>query len=292
MEGDLDAVVLGIGSGGTVTGMGQFFKEKDKNIQIVAADPEGSIIADAVIKGNFKYDGATWLVEGIGEDFIPDVLDLGLLDDAVTVSDKEAFEVARKLLKEEGILSGSSSGTLLAGAINWCKKQTEPKKVVTLICDTGNKYLSKVFNDSWLQDNDLLDISLTGDLSDLINRRADRGEMISVSETDTLLTAYNRMRASDISQLPVILEEKLIGIVDEEDLLLTVFNDRKNFTKQVSEVMTKDLDITQVDASEESLFKTLQNGKVVIVYKDDTFLGFITKVDLINKYKSEFKQLN
>ena len=166
------------------------------------------------------------------------------------------------------------------------------KKVVTLICDTGNKYLSKVFNDSWLQDNDLLDISLTGDLSDLINRRADRGEMISVSETDTLLTAYNRMRASDISQLPVILEEKLIGIVDEEDLLLTVFSDRKNFTKQVSEVMTKDLDITQVDASEETLFKTLQNGKVVIVYKDDTFLGFITKVDLINKYKSEFKQLN
>ena len=100
------------------------------------------------------------------------------------------------------------------------------------------------------------------------------------------------MRASDISQLPVILEEKLIGIVDEEDLLLTVFSDRKNFTKQVNEVMTKDLDITQVDASEETLFKTLQNGKVVIVYKDETFLGFITKVDLINKYKSEFKQLN
>ena len=292
MEGDLDAVVLGIGSGGTVTGMGQFFKEKDKNIQIVAADPEGSIIADAVIKGDFKYDGSTWLVEGIGEDFIPSVLDLDLLDDAVTVSDKEAFEVARKLLKEEGILAGSSSGTLLAGAINWCKKQTEPKKVVTLICDTGNKYLSKVFNDSWLQDNDLLDISLTGDLSDLINRRADKGEMISVSETDTLLTAYNRMRASDISQLPVIQKEKLIGIVDEEDLLLTVFSDRKNFTKQVNEVMSKELDITQVDESEESLFKTLQTGKVVIVYKNDTFLGFITKVDLINKYKSEFKQLS
>ena len=156
MEGDLDAVVAGVGSGGTLTGLAEFFKEKDSSIQIVAADPENSIVADAVIKGSYSYEGGSWLVEGVGEDFIPDNLDLSLIDDAETVTDKEAFEVLQVLLQEEGILGGSSTGTLVAGAIKWCQKQTEPKKVVTFICDTGNKYLSKAFNKSWLHDNNLL----------------------------------------------------------------------------------------------------------------------------------------
>ena len=117
MEGDLDAVVAGVGSGGTLTGLAEFFKEKDPSIQIVAADPENSIVADAVIKGSYSYEGGSWLVEGVGEDFIPDNLDLSLIDDAETVTDKEAFEVLQVLLQEEGILGGSSTGTLVAGAI-------------------------------------------------------------------------------------------------------------------------------------------------------------------------------
>ena len=117
MQGDLDAVVAGVGSGGTLTGLAEFFKEKDPSINIVAADPENSIVADAVIKGSYSYEGGSWLVEGVGEDFIPDNLDLSLIDDAVTVSDKEAFEILQVLLQEEGILGGSSTGTLVAGAI-------------------------------------------------------------------------------------------------------------------------------------------------------------------------------
>ena len=108
------------------------------------------------------------------------------------------------MLQEEGILGGSSTGTLVAGAIKWCQKQTEPKKVVTFICDTGNKYLSKAFNKSWLHDNNLLSQEKEGNLSDLINRRADKGEMITVSPSETLLIAYNRMRSADISQIPVL----------------------------------------------------------------------------------------
>ena len=132
MQGDLDAVVAGVGSGGTLTGLAEFFKEKDPSINIVAADPENSIVADAVIKGSYSYEGGSWLVEGVGEDFIPDNLDLSLIDDAVTVSDKEAFEILQVLLQEEGILGGSSTGTLVAGAIKWCQKQTEPKKLSLL----------------------------------------------------------------------------------------------------------------------------------------------------------------
>ena len=289
MDGKLDAVVAGVGSGGTVTGLAEFFKEKNQDIQMIVADPEGSIVADAVTKGSYKYEGGSWLVEGIGEDFIPTNLNLDLVDDAVTVSDKEAFEVLQKLLKEEGILAGSSTGTLISGAIKWCQKQDSHKKVVTFVCDTGNKYLSKAFSKSWLKDNQLIEEKIQGNLSDLISRRADRGEMISIKPGDTLMTAYNRMRASDVSQLPVLEEEKLVGIVDEEDLLLNVYKDENLFSKSIDSIMVCDLETIDVNSDENALYKILSEGKVAIIFEGEIFLGFITKVDLINRYKSLLK---
>ena len=289
MEGKLDAFVAGVGSGGTVTGLAEFFKEKNSDLQMIVADPEGSIVADAVTKGNYKYDGGSWLVEGIGEDFIPTNLNLDLVDDAVTVTDKEAFEVLQQLLKEEGILAGSSTGTLVCGAIKWCQKQDSPKKVVTFVCDTGNKYLSKAFSKSWLKDNELTEEEEQGNLADLIRKRADKGEMISVKPQDTLMTAYNRMRASDVSQLPVLEEEKLVGIIDEEDLLLNVYKDETLFSKSIDSIMVRDLETIDVNSDEKELYKILSEGKVAILFDANIFLGFITKVDLINRYKSLFK---
>ena len=289
MKGKLDAIVGGVGSGGTLTGLAEFFKEKNPGIQIIVADPEGSVVADAVTKGTYKYEGGSWFVEGIGEDFIPTNLNLDLIDDAIVVSDKEAFEVLRKLLKEEGILAGSSTGTLISGAIKWCLKQESPKKVVTFVADTGNKYLSKAFNKSWLKDNELIEERGEGNLSDLISRRADKGEMVSVKSDDTLMTAYNRMRASDISQLPVFEEGKLVGMVDEEDLLLNVYRDENLFSKSIGSIMVTKLETLDVNSDENSLYETLSKGKVAIIYDKELFLGFITKVDLINRYKSLFK---
>jgi cystathionine beta-synthase len=290
MDGNIDAMVAGVGSGGTITGLAEFFKEKNPNIQMVAADPEGSIVADAVIKGSFSYDGGSWLVEGVGEDFIPDNLNVDLIDDAEVVTDKEAFQTLHILIRKEGVLGGSSTGTLVAGAVKWCQKQTSPKRVVTFICDTGNKYLSKAFNKSWLHDNDLLEVETTGNVTDLINRRADQGDMISVSVSDTLLTAYKRMRASDISQIPVLDGEKLVGVLDEEDLLFNVSKSEKAFTQPVTEFMVTDLDVLPVGASEEDLLNTLTQGKVAIIYDGDTFVGFITKVDLINHYRTKISK--
>ena len=290
MDGNIDAMVAGVGSGGTITGLAEFFKEKNPDIQMVAADPEGSIVADAVIKGSFAYDGGSWLVEGVGEDFIPDNLNVDLLDDAEVVTDKEAFQTLQILIREEGVLGGSSTGTLVAGAVKWCQKQTSPKRVVTFICDTGNKYLSKAFNKSWLHDNDLLEVQTAGDVTDLINRRADQGDMISVSVSDTLLTAYKRMRASDISQIPVLDGEQLVGVLDEEDLLFNVSKSKTAFTQPVTDFMVTDLDVLPVGASEEDLLKTLTQGKVAIIYDGDTFVGFITKVDLINHYRTKISK--
>ena len=286
MKGDVDAVVAGVGSGGTLTGLAQFFKSKNPDISMVAADPEGSVVADAILTGKYKYEGGSWLVEGVGEDFIPNNFDLSLMDDAEIVSDKEAFEVLQVLLKEEGILGGSSSGTLVAAAAKWCRKQTEPKNVVTFICDTGNKYLSKAFNKSWLHDNNLLESEKFGDLRDLISRRADQGEMITVAPSDSLLVAYNRMRASDISQLPVIKEDDLLGIIDEEDVLISVSKNQGTFSDEVERHMIQQLDVLQYNSSEEELIGILSEGKVAIIYSEDTFIGFITKVDLINYYRN------
>lgn len=286
MKGNVDAVVAGVGSGGTLTGLAQFFKSKNPDISMVAADPEGSVVADAILTGKYKYEGGSWLVEGVGEDFIPNNFDLSLMDDAEIVSDKEAFEVLQVLLKEEGILGGSSSGTLVAAAAKWCRKQTEPKNVVTFICDTGNKYLSKAFNKSWLHDNNLLESEKFGDLRDLISRRADQGEMITVAPSDSLLVAYNRMRASDISQLPVIKEGDLLGIIDEEDVLISVSKNQGTFSDEVERHMIQQLDVLQYNASEDELIGILSEGKVAIIYSEDTFIGFITKVDLINYYRN------
>ena len=286
MKGNVDAVVAGVGSGGTLTGLAQFFKSKNPDISMVAADPEGSVVADAILTGKYKYEGGSWLVEGVGEDFIPNNFDLSLMDDAEIVSDKEAFEVLQVLLKEEGILGGSSSGTLVAAAAKWCRKQTEPKNVVTFICDTGNKYLSKAFNKSWLHDNNLLESEKFGDLRDLISRRADQGEMVTVAPSDSLLVAYNRMRASDISQLPVIKEGDLLGIIDEEDVLISVSKNQGTFSDEVERHMIQQLDVLQYNASEDELIGILSEGKVAIIYCGDTFIGFITKVDLINYYRN------
>jgi cystathionine beta-synthase len=287
MGGNIGAVVAGVGSGGTLTGLAEYFKSQDPSICMVAADPEGSIVADAILKGEYSYEGGSWLVEGVGEDFIPKNFELSLMDDAETVTDKEAFEVLQVLLKEEGILGGSSTGTLVAAAAKWCRKQKEHKNVVTFICDTGNKYLSKAFNKSWLHDNNLLDLEKFGDLRDLINRRADKGEMITVSPGDSLLVAYNRMRASDISQIPVIDESELLGVLDEEDLLFCVSRDPAEFSSEVSKHMIDKLDTLQSDASEEELLAILSEGKVAIIYEEQTFIGFITKVDLINYYRNK-----
>ena len=288
MNGEIDAVVTGVGSGGTAAGLAEFFKTKKSDLKMVIADPEGSVVADAVIRGQYHYEGGSWFVEGIGEDFIPTNVDLDLLDDAVTVADSEAFEAVQKLLKEEGILAGSSSGTLISGAIKWCQKQTEPKKVVTFVCDTGNKYLSKAFNSAWLKDNGLVQLPSHGNLLDLISKRADKGEMVSVTTENTLLTAYSRMRGADVSQLPVMDEGRLVGILDEEDLLMNVYRNESLFSAPVESVMVSDLETLDVRSDETALYDTLANGKVAIVFDDDAFVGFITKVDLINRYKSAF----
>ena len=282
MNHQVDAVVCGVGSGGTITGLGRFFKRVAPHVEMVLSDPEGSVLADYVNTGELGELGS-WLVEGIGEDFIPPVSDLSLATTAVTVSDKDAFLTARELLKNEGLLAGSSSGTLIAGALAYCRAQKTPKNVVSFVCDSGNKYLSKVYNDYWMIDQGFIERETFGDLRDVISRLYSERAAITVKPDDTLATALARMKLYDISQIPVLEDDTPVGIIDESDILWAVHHDHETFTDSVSSAMTAEIETISVKAGIKSLMPIFRRDLTAIVVDDnDGFLGVITRIDLLN----------
>ena len=282
MHRELDAIVVGVGSSGTLTGLTRFFGKVAPQVDFVLADPKGSILAEYIDSGRVSDDAGSWAVEGIGEDFIPAIADMSAVRQAYTISDQESFDSARELLRAEGILGGSSTGTLLAAALKYCRAQTTPKRVVTFVCDTGTRYLSKVYNDGWMHDQGLLERPRTGDLRDLIGRRFDHDEVVSVSPDDSLLVAFNRMRSADLAQLPVIADGRLAGIVDESDLLLKVEHDAGKFAGKVGDTMTARVETLHPGAGLPALRATLDRGLTAVVADGATFYGLITRFDLLN----------
>ena len=277
----LDAIVVGVGSAGTITGLTRYFRRVAPHVTFVLADPVGSILADVVRTGRHG-DAGSWAVEGIGEDFVPPIADLSGVSEAYSIPDEESFATARALLQAEGILAGSSTGTLLAAALRYCRAQTSPRRVATFVCDTGTRYLSKVFNDQWMLDQGLLKRPPLGDLRDLISRRFDEGAVVSVGPQDTLLTAFQRMRAAEVSQLPVLEHGKLVGVIDESDLLLTVHDDAGRFRDPVDGAMTTRLETVAPTTGLKALEGVLARGLVAIVADDSKFYGLITRFDLLN----------
>ncbi len=279
--GKVDAVVAGVGSGGTITGLSRFFAAVSPATEIVLADPQGSILAEYTRSGAVGEAGS-WLVEGIGEDFVPPVSDLSRVSKAYTIPDGESFGTARIVLRKEGILVGSSSGTLIAAALRYCREQPEAKNVVTLVCDSGNKYLSKMYNDFWMEDQGLLKRDSFGDLRDLIARRHEEGTCVVASPDDTLATAYKRMKLYDVSQLPVLLGDTCVGIIDESDILLAVEERHILFDAPVQTAMVTRLETVSPSTPVEQLIRLFDRGRVAIVVDGDRFLGLITRIDFLN----------
>lgn len=282
MEGKLDAIVVGVGSSGTITGLSRYFAEVAPGLEIVLADPEGSILADYIATGNVRDDAGGWLVEGIGEDFLPTISDFSRVHKAFSISDRESFTTARELLKKEGLLGGSSTGTLMAAALRYCREQTTPKRVLTLVCDTGNKYLSKVYNDYWMREQGFVDFNAHGDLRDLIARPVETHDAIVVRPEEPLSNAYKRMKLYDVSQLPVLEDDRIVGIIDESDLLLAIYDHEDRFNDPISSAMVSELESVQVDAPIASLLPIFNRDLVAIVLDGEKFLGLITRVDLLN----------
>ncbi len=282
MDGDLDAVVVGVGSSGTITGLSRYFATAAPDLELVLADPEGSILAEYIATGNVPKDAGGWLVEGIGEDFLPSISDFSRVRTAYSIPDKESFITARELLKREGLLGGSSTGTLVASALRYCRAQTEPKRVLSLVCDTGNKYLSKVYNDYWMREQGFLGDDGHGDLRDLIARPVESHDAITVGADEPLSNAYKRMKLYDVSQLPVVENDKIAGIIDESDILMAVYDDDARFRDKVSDAMVTELESIQYTASFDELLPIFNRDLVAIVMDGNQFLGLITRVDLLN----------
>ncbi|GAB4528210.1 MAG: pyridoxal-phosphate dependent enzyme [Amphiplicatus sp.] len=283
MGEDMHALVAGVGSGGTITGLSRFFEKAAPHVEIILADPAGSILADYVNTGQKPNAVGSWLVEGIGEDFIPDICDLSRVKRAYAIADKESFEAARELLRREGVLAGSSSGTILAAALKYCRAQTEKKRVVAFVCDRGDKYLSKMFNDYWMYDQGFLKRPPRGDLTDLISRKHSEHATVTVGPDDTLMTAYGRMKLYDISQLPVLNEDgSLAGIIDEEDILFAVVRERDKFKEPVKSAMTYRVETLDAAEPMEELLPVFAKGHVAVVMTNGRFEGLITRTDLLN----------
>jgi cystathionine beta-synthase len=281
MDHDLDALVVGVGSSGTLTGLSRYFAKVQPNCEIVLADPVGSILTEYVQEKKIGRAG-TWLVEGIGEDFLPDIADFSRVKKAYSVSDRDSFGAAREFLRKEGIFGGSSSGTLFAAALRYCHEQTVPKRVVTFACDSGNKYLSKMYNDIWMADQGFIAQTKYGDLRDVISRRYQDGSVVTVGPSDSLLTAFNRMRIADVSQVPVLDAGRLVGLLDESDLLVQMQEGGGSFRDPVQTAMSDRLETLQPNESLETVRRVLDSGKVAIILSDSQFVGLITRIDLLN----------
>ncbi len=282
MDFDLDAIVFGCGSSGTMTGLSRCFATQSPHTEFVLADPVGSILEEYINRGTLSDKSASWMVEGIGEDFLPPIADFTRVKQAYAIGDKESFLTARELLAKEGILGGSSTGTLLAAALRYCRAQTVKKRVLVFVCDTGNKYLSKMYNDYWMLDNGFLERAQHGDLRDLILRPTSQRDTVVVGPNDLLVTAYQRMKLYEISQLPVMDGERIVGIVDESDVLLHVYGDEARFRDPVATAMVSKLDILDVASPVEALLPVFDRGHVAIVMDGPKFLGLITRIDLLN----------
>jgi cystathionine beta-synthase len=221
-------------------------------------------------------------VEGIGEDFIPTICDFSLTKRAYSIPDAESFSVARELLQKEAILAGSSTGTLLAGALRFCREQKTRKRVVTFACDTGARYLSKLYNDFWMEDQGFVERERFGDLRDLIGRPHGERATITVGPNDVVTTAHNRLRNAGFSQLPVMDGDTLIGIITEDDILRFSFGRPERFKESVRNAMTSTFLRVDKTLSINNLVAMLEVCASAAVMDGDRFLGLITRSDVLN----------
>lgn len=281
-NGKVDIFVAAMGTGGTISGVGKYLKEQNPNIIIVGADPEGSIFSGDTPK--------LYKVEGIGEDFIPKTFNRQIIDEMVRVSDKESFNMARRLAREEGLLVGGSCGTAVAGALKYAARLSEPKQIVVLLPDTGRNYINKIYSDTWMQENGFWEDKTrkTTKLQEILVHKKDFPSLVYVRPGDTLSQVIQVMQKLNISQVPIIENNNVIGSLNEASLM-KLLHEGINFPNQeVSAVMGKPLPCLDeiIDVSE--AYRILLSGtSSIIVEQNGIPIGLITRSDLIRYWASQ-----
>lgn len=290
-EGQVTDVVVGMGTGGTITGIARYMREQKHPVRIIGVDPVGSLLYEAWKAGG-KDDGleaTTYKVEGIGEDFIPDTLDLSLVDEVVQVDDQAAFAWTRRLVREEGIFGGGSSGAALAGAMKAAADLGPERLMVVLFPDSGTRYLTKVFDDDWMRENGFLE---TGPGRISVREVAGaRGlpELITARPQDDLLEVVSTMRSQAISQLPVVDDQGvLVGVVSEVDLLDQMLSTDHDRDESIEGMVNRDIATTTPDRPLDEVLPELVRSKVVVLTDPDHKpTGILTVIDALEYLASE-----
>ncbi len=286
-EGKINVFVAGAGTGGTISGVGKYLKEKNPDVKIMCPDPVGSILHDLFYYKEVKSPPAPYKVEGVGEDMLPDNVHMNVIDDFVQVSDQEAFQLTRELVTKEGICVGPSSAMALKGAFKYSEKFKEPTNFLIMMADSGRAYLSKAFNDDWLRDNDFLPSPMKfTTIQDLLTKRGKEVQVISANVDQNVLDVVNMLKANSISQVPVFSDDKLVGVLDESDLILPLATGKLKPTEPIIHLIKGAIVWVEMTDDLESLSEHLQKGFVALVKDSNEKLHILTKIDLL-EYMSE-----
>ena len=284
-EGRITHFVAAAGTGGTITGVGRYLKEKNPRVKIIAGDPQGSILAELWrSQGRNRIDGAPYKVEGIGQDKLPGTLDLSVVDDYRTVSDRDAFQMARRLTREEGLFVGGSAGLITHLALQCAREIDDPSAfVVTFLCDTGERYLSKVYNDEWMRENQLLEPDRVT-LGDLVEHKVNGAPapVVSAAPGQLVRQALGLMRLQDVSQLPVLDGGECVGSVTEYALTQRGLESSRFLDAVVGEVMDEAFPVVESVQHVESVQKLLSKATpAVLVRQDGVITGIVTRSDML-----------
>jgi len=280
-EGKIDAVVAGMGTCGTITGLGKFFKSKNPKIKIIGVDPKGSILKDLFETGKMPQ-AVGYKIEGIGEDKVPANLDFSVIDEIVRVEDKESMLMTRALLTKEGIFAGTSCGAAVVGALRYMSSVADPGRVLVILPDSGNRYLSKVYNDAWMMENSFLDKKATNTVGDLIRLIHKTPRIVSAKSEDTVEKVVKVMRTEGISQIPVMQNNEIIGLVSETDLLRPLFAQEIRPSDSVQKLVKSDFALVEDSDPISRLNDVFSAGKVAIVPEAGLPKFVLTKIDLIS----------
>jgi len=284
-EGRITHFVAAAGTGGTITGVGRYLKEKNPKIRIIAGDPVGSILADYwKSDGKTIREGVPYKIEGIGQDKIPGTLDMSVIDEFETVGDKEAFAMARRLTREEGLFVGGSSGLIAQVALRVAREVNDPDAfIVTVLCDTGERYLSKVYNDEWMRENQMLDSSRVTLLEVLGRKESETPAVVGTTPGSTVRQALGLMALHDISQLPVMEDQNCVGSVSDSSLSQKSLENPKLLDSTVSEVMDSPFPMISGDQPVDNVVKLLsKSNPAVLVRTNGTIRGIVTRSDMLH----------
>jgi cystathionine beta-synthase len=279
--GQIDCFVCCIGTGGTISGVARYLKEQISSVKVIGVDPKGSVLREYFYTKKFSPEFKTYMVEGIGQDFIPGTLQFEFLDEVVEVSDKESFLMARRLTREEGIFVGGSSGTAMAGALKIAERLSEKDVMVVLLPDTGERYLSKIYNDDWMKENRFL-VPEKITIRYVLEGKQGVPSLVAVDPVTTVRKALDLIKAHNVSQMPVIDKGQSVGSVEESELMSAVLGNPALFDAPISSLMKSRFPEVRMDESIHQAIALLSKKQPAVLVRDDgSIAGILTRFDVI-----------